>query len=112
MWEDGASYQAMAKATDAHYDPKKPDPTKATRAKIWKARNVGVKIEGKLVKFKARGKLPAGKHPKTKEKPVRKLKPGKRVATPMSRTTTAKHKLVTESQSLPSGHPEPKPTPA
>jgi hypothetical protein len=56
MWESGESYEAMAKATDAHYDPKKPDPTKATRAKIWKARNVGVRIDGKLVKFGARGK--------------------------------------------------------
>jgi hypothetical protein len=56
MWESGASYEAMAKATDAHFDPKKPDPTKPTRAKIWKARNIGVTIDGKLVKFGARGK--------------------------------------------------------
>jgi hypothetical protein len=56
MWESGASYQAMAKATDAHYTPGKADPTKPTRAKIWKARNVGVRIDGKLVKFGARGK--------------------------------------------------------
>jgi hypothetical protein len=56
VWESGQSYEAMAKATDAHYDPKKPDPTKPTRAKIWKARNVGVTIDGKLVKFGARGK--------------------------------------------------------
>jgi hypothetical protein len=56
LWEAGESYEAMAKATDAHYDPKKPDPTKPTRAKIWKARNVGVKIDGKLVKFGIRGK--------------------------------------------------------
>jgi hypothetical protein len=26
LWESGQSYEAMAKATDAHYDPKKPDP--------------------------------------------------------------------------------------
>ena len=56
MWEAGASYEAMAEATDAHYDPQKPDPTKPTRAKIWKARNVGVNIDGKLIKFGARGK--------------------------------------------------------
>ena len=56
MWEAGESYEAMAKATDAHYDGSKPDPTKPTRAKIWKARNIGVKIEGKLVRFGARGK--------------------------------------------------------
>ena len=54
MWEAGANYEAMAKATDAHYDASKPDPTKPTRAKIWKARNVGVTIDGKLVKFGAR----------------------------------------------------------
>ncbi|MGA2372713.1 MAG: hypothetical protein ACLPPV_01165 [Candidatus Korobacteraceae bacterium] len=46
----------MAKATDAHYDPQKPDSTKPTQAKTWKAGNVGVTIEGKLVKFGARGK--------------------------------------------------------
>lgn len=56
MWEAGATYEAMAEATDAHYDPSKPDPTKPTRAKIWKASNVGVTIDGKLVKFGARGK--------------------------------------------------------
>jgi hypothetical protein len=56
MWEAGQSYEAMAKATDAHYAANKPDPTKPTRAKIWKARNIGVKIEGKLVRFGARGK--------------------------------------------------------
>ena len=60
MWEAGATYEAMAKATDAHYDPTKPDPTKPTRAKIWKARNVGVTIDGKLVKFGARGKVKEG----------------------------------------------------
>jgi len=65
LWESGQSYEAMAKATDAHYDPKKPDPTKPTRAKIWKARNVGVTIDGKLVKFGARGKA---KEPATKGK--------------------------------------------
>ena len=66
MWESGQSYEAMAKATDAHYDPKKPDPTKATRAKIWKARNHGVHIDGKLVKFGQRGKTGNGKGKKAK----------------------------------------------
>lgn len=56
MWEAGESYDAMAKATDAHYSAHKPDPTKPTRAKIWKARNVGVNIDGKLVRFGERGK--------------------------------------------------------
>jgi len=60
MWEAGESYEAMAKATDVHYSAKKPDPTKPTRAKIWKARNIGVKIDGKLVRFGARGKAKGG----------------------------------------------------
>jgi hypothetical protein len=60
MWEAGESYEAMAKVTDVHYDANKPDPTKPTRAKIWKARNVGVKIDGKLVRFGARGKAKEG----------------------------------------------------
>ena len=60
MWEAGESYEAMAKATDAHYTADKPDPTKPTRAKIWKARNIGVKIDGKLVKFGQRGKAKGG----------------------------------------------------
>jgi hypothetical protein len=73
MWEAGESYEAMAKATDAHYEPKKADPTKATRAKIWKARNVGVTIEGKLVKFGARGKA---KEPAKKGKTSKGVKKG------------------------------------
>ncbi len=73
MWEAGESYEAMAKGTDAHYDPKKADPTKATRAKIWKARNVGVTIDGKLVRFGARGK--AKEHAK-KGRPRKEVKQG------------------------------------
>jgi hypothetical protein len=53
----------------AHYDPQKPDSTKATGAKTWKARNQGVQIDGKLVKFRARGKTGTGK--------VKKAKPSK-----------------------------------
>lgn len=72
MWESGASYEAMAKATDAHYNPSKADPTKPTRAKVWKARNVGVTIDGKLVKFGARGKLAKETAEKGKLKGVKK----------------------------------------
>ena len=74
MWEAGESYEAMAKATDAHYDPKKPDPTKATRAKIWKARNQGVNIDGKQVKFGQRGKPGSGTAKKAK--PSKSVKKG------------------------------------
>ena len=63
MWEAGESYEAMAKATDAHYAPSKSDPTKPTRAKIWKARNIGVNIDGEIVRFGARG----NGNPKTKK---------------------------------------------
>jgi len=42
----------MAKATDPHFDPQKPDATKTTRAKISVAMNKGVTIDGKLVRFK------------------------------------------------------------
>ncbi len=66
MWEAGESYEAMAKATDPHYDPKRLDPTKPTRAKISKARTTGVRIDGKLVKFGARGKRTGEKKGKGK----------------------------------------------
>jgi len=72
MWESGASYEAMAKATDAHFDPTKADPTKPTRAKIWKARNIGVNTNGKVVKFGARGKLAKERASKGKLKGVKK----------------------------------------
>ncbi len=91
MWESGATYEAMAKGTDAHYDPSKPDPTKPTRAKIWKARNVGVTIEGKLVKFGARGKAKEGAKKGKPSKGVKKAagkgktKVGKKAAKAKSR---------------------------
>ena len=116
MWEAGADYETMAKATDAHYDPSKADPTKPTRAKIWKARNIGVTIDGKLVKFGARGKVKevgkkaeatgkkvTGKS-KAKKKPAGKPKAGKKAgktAVP-GPETKAEH----------SSSPEPEPTPS
>jgi hypothetical protein len=51
MWEAGESYKAIAEATDAGYDTNKADPTKLTRWRIWRARHIGVRINGKLVKF-------------------------------------------------------------
>src|ERR1035438_3032679 len=54
MWDAGKSYLEMAKATDPHFDPQKPDATKTTRAKISVAMNKGVTIDGKLVRFKRR----------------------------------------------------------
>jgi len=54
MWDSGRSYQEMAKATDAHFNPNSADPTKPTRAKISMALNKGVRIDGELVQFKPR----------------------------------------------------------
>ena len=54
LWDAGKSYLEMAKATDPHFDPNKPDATKTTRAKINVAMNKGVTIDGKLVRFKRR----------------------------------------------------------
>lgn len=54
LWDAGKSYLEMAKATDPHFDPNKPDATKTTRAKISVAMNKGVTIDGKLVRFKRR----------------------------------------------------------
>lgn len=56
MWDAGASYSAMAEATDAHYDPERHDATKATRHKIWRARHKGVWIDGNRVIFGERPK--------------------------------------------------------
>jgi hypothetical protein len=98
MWESGATYEAMAKATDAHYDATKADPTKPTRAKIWKARNIGVTIDGKLVKFGARGK---GNEPVNKGKAVKKVA-GKGKAGKKAGKSTAKG----EAKAEPFGSPE------
>src|ERR1035437_9874565 len=54
LWDAGKSYLEMAKATDPHFDPDKPDATKTARAKISIAMNKGVTIDGKLVRFKRR----------------------------------------------------------
>src|ERR1035437_3018138 len=54
LWDAGKSYLEMAKATDTHFEPNKPDATKTTRAKISVAMNKGVTIDGKLVRFKRR----------------------------------------------------------
>jgi hypothetical protein len=83
MWEAGESYQSMAKATDTHYDPKKADPTKPTRAKISKARNKGVRIDGKLVKFGARGKKAI--NVKKQAKPTKKAGTGAKKMNPVAK---------------------------
>ena len=107
MWEAGESYEAMAKATDAHYNATKSDPTKPTRAKIWKARNIGVNIDGKLVKFGARGK--AKEQPK-KGKTVKGVKKasGRQKGTKKAAKASAQKTPKPE----PTSSPETKPTPS
>jgi hypothetical protein len=60
LWDAGKSYLEMAKATDPHFDPNKPDATKTTRAKISVAMNKAVTIDGKLVRFKRRERMKDG----------------------------------------------------
>jgi hypothetical protein len=60
LWDAGKSYLEMAKATDPHFDPNKPDATKTTRAKISVAMNKGVMIDGKLVRLKRRERTKKG----------------------------------------------------
>lgn len=54
MWDNGKSYEFMAKAVD-RFDPKSADPTKPMRAIISRGLTVGFKDEtGKVVKLKPR----------------------------------------------------------
>ena len=65
MWDEGKSYLEMAKALDSHYDPEGDDSTKATRARCSVAMTKGIKLDGKLVRFKRRSKP----HTETTSKP-------------------------------------------
>src|ERR1017187_3331290 len=56
MWNEGKSYLEMAKALDSHYNSDGDDPTKSIRAKCSVAMTTGVKIDGKIVRFKRRSK--------------------------------------------------------
>src|ERR1017187_5917148 len=66
MWDEDKSYLEMAKALDSHYDPEGDDPTKATRARCSIAMTTGVKIDGKIVRFKRRSKPHTDKESKPK----------------------------------------------
>jgi len=79
LWDAGKSYLEMAKATDPHFDPNKPDATKTTRAKISIAMNKGVTIDGKLVRFKRRERTKGSVVGKkaSKDKPQSKTKQAK-----------------------------------
>ena len=56
MWDNGKSYLEMAKALDSHYNEDGDDPTKSIRAKCSVAMTKGIKLDGKLVRFKRRSK--------------------------------------------------------
>jgi hypothetical protein len=66
MWDEGRSYLEMAKVLDSHYNAQGDDPTKSVRAKCSVAMNTGVKIDGKLVRFKRRSKPHTDKESKLK----------------------------------------------
>jgi hypothetical protein len=78
----------MAKATDPHFDPDKPDATKTTRAKISIAMNKGVTIDGKLVRFKRRERTKGSVVGKKagKDKPKSKSTKAKAVKTSTAKT--------------------------
>ena len=88
LWDAGKSYLEMAKATDPHFDPNKPDATKTTRAKISVAMNKGVMIDGKLVRFKRRERTKDGVVGKkaSKDKPQSKPKQAKAVKISTAKT--------------------------
>ena len=66
LWDEGKSYLEMAKALDSHYNAQGDDPTKSVRAKCSVAMTKGVKIDGKIVRFKRRSKPQTDKESKPK----------------------------------------------
>jgi hypothetical protein len=65
LWDEGKSYLEMAKVLDSHYNAQGDDPTKSVRAKCSVAMTKGIKLDGKLVRFKRRSKP----HTETVSKP-------------------------------------------
>jgi hypothetical protein len=80
----------MAKSTDPHFDPNKPDATKTTRAKISIAMNKGVTIDGKLVRFKRRERTKGSVVGKKASKKMGKAKSTKAKAVKISTAKTGK----------------------
>jgi hypothetical protein len=98
LWDAGKSYLEMAKATDPHFDPEKPDATKTTRAKISIAMNKGVTIDGKVVRFKRRERskdVAIGKKA-SKGKPQSKSKKAKAVKSSTAKTVKKGKELKAE----------------
>ena len=82
MWDEGKSYGEMAKVLDSHYNADGDDPTKSIRAKCSVAMTKGIKLDGKLVRFKRRSKP----HTDTVSKP-------KATATKQAKKPTTKPKV-------------------
>jgi hypothetical protein len=103
----------MAKATDPHFDPNKPDATKTTWAKISIAMNKGVAIDGKLVRFKRRERTKDSVIGKKTSKEKRKSKPTKVKAVKTSTTKTEKTRKEVKAEPVkptePSEAAEPQP---
>jgi hypothetical protein len=113
LWDAGKSYLEMAKSTDPHFDPNKPDATKTTRAKISVAMNKGVTIDGKLVRFKRRERTKGTVVSKkaTKDKPQSKSTKTKvvKISTPKTEKARKDVKAVPEKPAEPSEAAEPQP---
>ncbi len=97
MWDEGKSYLEMAKVLDSHFDPESDDKTKATRARCSIAMTKGIKLDGKLVRFKRRSKP----HTETVSKPKAKATATKQVKKPStSKVQKPKPKATTTAKKL------------
>jgi hypothetical protein len=105
LWDAGESYERIAKLTDPRYDPKKPDPTHGTRAKISRALTKGVRIDGRLVRFKPRAGMRAigmgKKVPKPKKVVKKPAKKKKAVVTKKSPAPKKKQNATTDQNVTP-----------
>jgi hypothetical protein len=108
MAESGASILEMAQATDPHFrSSKSEDKTKPTRARLSIAANKGIRIEGRLVRFKRRVKQQVAKNSKP-----RKAAPKKATKNAASKPKPVVKKGVQRAVQKPSVEPssvEPKP---
>jgi hypothetical protein len=101
MRDEGKSYLELAKALDTHYNAQGDDPTKSVRAKCSIAMTKGVKVEGKMVRFKRRSKPHSEKESKPKAmatKQTKKPTPKAKVQKPKASVKkTAKVTIITPS---------------
>lgn len=74
LWDQGKTYLEMAKALDAHYNKDGDDPTKSLRAKCSVAVTKGIKLDGKIVRFKRRSKPHTGMESKPRARATKQAK--------------------------------------